>query len=250
MQSIVCPSGLSGVVRGLKVKDEQLFANKELARSGGVISKVISSCWEETLDPGPYDRLAITKNFSHIAAADRMFALIQVRILSYGNDYDFSVVCKSCGYRYMWYIDLSQLDFIPMAESGINQLKTGAPVHVPGVPSGASIDIRVATGLDEEFLAEQNIDEELTLTYNLARKIVQIDGKTDWLDILHAVEELPAKDADYLWDFADDMEGGLDTMFDVKCPKCKEIQRVILPFEASFFTSRKRFVNSRRKKRG
>jgi len=49
---ITCPSGLSGRVRGMKVREERVLADRKLAKSGGQIDELLGSCWEETLDPG------------------------------------------------------------------------------------------------------------------------------------------------------------------------------------------------------
>ena len=51
---ITCPSGLTGRVRGMKVREERVLADRKLAKSGGQIDELLSACWEETLDAGPY----------------------------------------------------------------------------------------------------------------------------------------------------------------------------------------------------
>ncbi len=51
---ITCPSGLSGRIRGMKVREERVLADRKLAKSGGQIDELLGSCWEETLGPGPY----------------------------------------------------------------------------------------------------------------------------------------------------------------------------------------------------
>ena len=53
--TITCPSGLTGRIRGLKVREERILADRKLARSGGQVDRLLAACWEETLDPGPYD---------------------------------------------------------------------------------------------------------------------------------------------------------------------------------------------------
>jgi hypothetical protein len=51
---ITCPSGLQGRVRGMKVREERVLADRKLAKNGGQIDELLAACWEETLDAGPY----------------------------------------------------------------------------------------------------------------------------------------------------------------------------------------------------
>lgn len=52
---VTCPSGLSGMVRGMKVREERVLADRKLAKHGGQLDELLTSCWEETVEPGPYD---------------------------------------------------------------------------------------------------------------------------------------------------------------------------------------------------
>jgi hypothetical protein len=54
LDTITCPSGLSGRIRGMKVAEERILADKKLARDGGQIDALLAACWIETLDAGPY----------------------------------------------------------------------------------------------------------------------------------------------------------------------------------------------------
>ena len=51
---ITCPSGLQGRVRGMKVREERVLADRKLAKNGGQVDELLAACWEETIDPGPY----------------------------------------------------------------------------------------------------------------------------------------------------------------------------------------------------
>ncbi len=249
MSEITCPSGLRGSIRGMKVKDEELFTNKKLVRSNRVISALLAQCWQKTLDRGPYT-LDDPLDWDKIATADRTYALIQVRVESYGPDYEFRVSCSNtmCENVYAWGVDLNDLDVQPVSERGKMYLKTGNPVPIE-LSSGAKVLCRLPTGEDEAFMASLNAaDDARSLTYHLARRIAQFDGEKHWDDILEKVEDLPARAGDELWDATDEIEGGVEMTFDVKCPRCANTQQVILPFEAGFFSSRKRFARSRRRK--
>lgn len=51
---IACPSGLTGRVRKMKVAEARNFSSRKLAQNGDPIGHLLQACWEETIDPGPY----------------------------------------------------------------------------------------------------------------------------------------------------------------------------------------------------
>jgi hypothetical protein len=243
MFEVSCPSGLRGVLRGMKVKDEQLFTDRKLVKAGRVISAILDACWLETRDPGPYMINGTKPDWGNLLSADRTYLLLQLRIASYGEKYDFRVTCGACRHHFVWTVDLTQLDVKPVSNEGRQHVKSNEPLLVP-LPDGRHIKCRLLTGADEEFFANlAGKDESKFLTYHLARRIVEVDGKTHWRDVLAVVEDFEAKQADHLWNVTDELEGGVDTMFDIECPSCFKAQQVVLPFEAGFFSSRKRFAN-------
>lgn len=246
---VSCPSGLRLRMRGMKVKDEQLFANRKLAQSGRLISELLRVCFEEVLDMGPYsfDGPPI---WDQLLASDRTYALIQVRIASYGSDYEFRVTCDACRHVYGWGVDLDDLDVIPVSEQGIEHVRSGQPIPVE-LCDGSTVMCRLSTGEDEAYLAGLGAkDEHKILTYSLARRITTLNGKDRFKSIVGELEELPAKVGDDLWNKTDDLEGGVETSFDVECPRCGSDQQVSLPFEAGFFSTKRRFARSKTKSNG
>ena len=105
---ITCPSGLQGRVRGMKVREERVLADRKLAKSGGQVDELLAACWEETLDPGPYALAEGAKlDLGKVLQGDRFFALLMVRALTYGPEYAFGVSCRNdnCRARIDWEID-------------------------------------------------------------------------------------------------------------------------------------------------
>jgi hypothetical protein len=249
MSEIICPSGLKGRVRGLRVKDEELFTDKKLVRSNRVITSLMARCWEETLDPGPYQQ-SDPLDWDLISSSDRIFALIQIRVASYGEDYEFRVTCSNsmCEHGYAWGVNLNELDVAEMSERGRQHLKTGDLIPVK-LSNGLEVKCRLPNGEDETFMATLEArDDSRALTLHLARRVAEIEGEKHWDDVVKKVEELPAIVGDELWDITDEIEGGVEMAFDVQCPQCSNVQQVILPFEAGFFSNRKRFARSRRRR--
>lgn len=42
---ITCPSGLAGSIRGLKVREERILADRKLQKSGGIVDELLRACW-------------------------------------------------------------------------------------------------------------------------------------------------------------------------------------------------------------
>ncbi|MFV2072218.1 MAG: hypothetical protein ACC742_06145 [Thermoanaerobaculales bacterium] len=105
---INCPSGLTGRIRGMKVREERILADRKLAKNGGQVDALLSACWEETLESGPYDFGDKVIEWGQVLPGDRFFALLQIRALTYGPEYAFAVNCQNdgCRTRIEWKINL------------------------------------------------------------------------------------------------------------------------------------------------
>src|SRR4051794_41098829 len=95
---IVCPSGLAGEIRGLKGKEGKVLSDRTAARAGALFEKILAGCWLGTTDPGIYELSETgstdstgTIDWSKILVADRFYALLQIRALTFGDEYAFSV---------------------------------------------------------------------------------------------------------------------------------------------------------------
>ena len=115
---ITCPSGLTGRVRGMKVREERILADRKLAKSGGQVDELLGACWEETLDPGPYDFGDKGIDWGAVLQGDRFYALLQVRALTYGPEYAFALGCQNdgCRARFEWELDLTELPVRPLTD--------------------------------------------------------------------------------------------------------------------------------------
>jgi hypothetical protein len=235
---ITCPSGLSGRVRGMKVREERILADRKLARSGGQIDELLGSCWEETLDAGPYTLADGGKpDWGKVLQGDRFFALLMVRVLTYGPEYAFGVGCRNdaCRARIEWEIDLTKLPFRALCEEsraafvGGNRFETTLP------DAGKRVRFRLLTGEDERKLpALQRSAPEKLLSAVLGYRVLDIDG-VEPLAKRQFLEDLTMRDADFLVDEFDRVDCGVDTTIEIECPECFVAQEVELPFDKGFF---------------
>ena len=240
---IVCPSGLSGEIRGLKGKEGKLLADRGAAKSGAVFEKLLSGCWLATTDPGVYfisDEAPI--DWSKVLVADRFYTLLQIRVLTFGDEYSFSVQCQNpgCRERFEWELRLKDLPVRMLSDAAKAAFRAGNRFETTLPRDGRKVWFRLMTGADEHRAASAlKASRDGMLLTALAQRIVEIEGvkpeeKRRFLD------EMEMADAAALLDQFDAVDGGVETSIEVECPSCLGIHEVDLPFERGFFLPRKR----------
>ena len=245
---ITCPSGLSGRVRGMKVREERVLADRKLARSGGQMDELLSACWEETLTPGPYALGDQPLDWGRVLQGDRFFALLMVRALTYGPEYAFALQCRSdaCRARFEWELDLTKLPVRPLPDEsraafvGGNRFETLLP------DADKRVRFKLLTGDDERRLPQlQRAAPDKLLSSVLAYRVLDIDG-VEPRDKRRFLEDLSMRDADFLMNEFDRVDCGVDTTIEVECPECFLVQDVDLPFDRGFFLPGKERIARRR----
>ncbi len=235
---ITCPSGLTGRIRGMKVREERVLADRKLAKSGGQVEELLSACWEETLDPGPYTLGDGAKlDWGKVLQGDRFFALLMVRALTYGPEYAFGVGCRNdaCRARIDWELDLTNLPVRPLSDTSRATFVAGNRFETRLHDAGKRVGFRLLTGDDERKLpALQRAAPDRLLSSVLAYRVLDIEG-VDAKAKRQFLEELSMKDADFLVDEFDRVDCGVDTTIEVECQECFTTQEVELPFDKGFF---------------
>jgi len=245
-ETIECPSGLSGEIRGLKVKEFNILADRRLAKGGGQIDAILSACWVETLDPGPYDFGEKNIDWDKVLQGDRFYALLKVRSLSLGNTYPFGIVCQneSCRHRFEWEIALDDLDVRKLADDDRERFQSGNrfETRLPGC--GKRVWFRLSIGADERrFSKVRQANRDRLWSAMLALRVVEIEDVKD-TDKRRFIEDLDISDAEHLRAEFDRVDCGVDTTVEIECPECLSVQDVDLPFDQRFF------LGTQRKERG
>lgn len=239
--TIVCPSGLSGEIRGLKGKEGKLLADRNAARAGSTFEKLLSGCWLQTIDAGVYDVPdGAALDWSKVLVADRFYALLQIRSLTFGDDYAFSVQCKNagCRERFEWELSLKDLPVRTLSEDAKTAFKDGNRFETKLPRDGRRVWFRLMTGADEARAATalKNGRDGALLTA-LALRIVEIEGLAD-KEKRAFLDEMEMADAAALLDKFEEVDGGVETTLEVECPSCLGVMEVELPFERGFFLPR------------
>lgn len=240
---IVCPSGLAGEIRGLKGKEGKLLADRAAARAGSTFEKILAGCWLATTDPGIYGvPEGGALDWSKVLVADRFYALLQIRALTFGDEYAFSVQCQSagCRERFEWSLNLKDLPVAPLSETAKAAFKAGNRFETKLPHDGRKVWFRLMTGADEVRAAGAlRSGRDGMLLTALALRIVEIEGVPDG-DRRKFLDEMEMADAAALLDSFDEADGGVETAIEVECPSCLGVQEVQLPFERGFFLPTKR----------
>ena len=241
---ITCPSGLSGEIRGLKGKEGKLLADRASAKSGVTFDRILAGCWLATLDPGLY---ALEEgqplDWSKVLVADRFYALLQIRSLTFGDEYAFQVQCQSagCRERFEWELNLKDLPVRALSDAARAAFRNGNRLETELPHDGRKVWYRLMTGADEvRAAAALRAGRDGMLLTALAMRIVEIEGvKTE--DKRRFLDDMELADAAALLDRFDEADGGVETSIEVECPVCGAVQDLQLPFERGFFlpTSRK-----------
>jgi len=234
---IVCPSGLSGRIRGMKAREERILADRKLAKSGGQLEQILAACWEETLDPGPYSFGTSAPNWAEVLVGDRFYALLQIRACSYGATYEFSVPCsnRDCRARIDWELDLRDLPVRTLSAESRDALLSARTFRAVLPAAARTVEFRLLRGADERRMsAQRRAAGERPITTMLAMRIEAIEG-VEAKDKLRFLEDLEMSDVTFLLGEFDRVDCGVETEIQVECPECMGITEVELPFEKSFF---------------
>ncbi|WP_434345732.1 hypothetical protein ACN6A1_27775 [Myxococcus virescens] len=234
---VSCPSGLTGRIRGMRVREERVLADRKLAKNGGQVDELLSACWEELLEPGPYTFTDGKVDWGQVLQGDRFYALLQVRVFTYGPEYAFAVPCQAaaCRARIDWELDLTQLPVRTLADESRAAFMAGNRFETTLPDAGTRVRFKLLTGEDERRLPQlQRAAPEKLLSSVLAYRVQDVDG-VDARDKRRFLEDLSLRDADFLVDEFDRVDCGVDTTLEVECSECFMRQEVELPFDRGFF---------------
>jgi hypothetical protein len=231
---ITCPSGLVGTVRNLTVGESRVLTGKR-RDSTAQLNQLLSACWVETLDPGPYaldeGRLAWPK----VLQGDRFFALMQIRILTYGAAYEFGVPCQNrmCSRRIDWSLSLDDLAVRKLSDASREAFMRDNHFDAP-LPGGKRAHFGLPIGEDETRMTriqQGNEDASLPVLLNLRVREVSDVPPLQKAAYLSRLSLRQARDLLAAFDRAD---CGVETDIDVECPHCGYTQSVSLPLDQGF----------------
>lgn len=232
MSDIKCPSGLRLRVRGLKGKELKILEDKASHRNGTFVDKLFSSCVMEMLAGGPYDiEPGKSINWDNVLIGDRYAVLLAIRADTFGQDYNFSIQCKSCDHKFQWNLRLDELPVQELAPEDAEAFSKNEPMIA--VVDGKTIKFRLGTGKDEKAASQHKKIDNAIVTM-LARKIVEIEGVGPGL-VRAYLEDLDLAPLMRIQKEFQRRDCGTETTIDIECPECETESEVELPLGRSFW---------------
>lgn len=246
-RKVDAPSGLKGLVRGMKGKEANVLADKTLARRLGTFDKILEACWMETDDGGPLTDVYLkpdgSPDWGKVLLGDRMFVLLQIRMASpkLGTEYSFKHKCSSCDESFEWGLNLEKdLRIEKFKPEALEQYREGNRFEAEMPDDGKKFWFKLSNG-DSEKQAAKRIKKKKDelVTVSLSERIIEIEGiGTKKADIRAYLEE--ADDLYEIIDIMDEADAGVVTDIEVECAECGNEDLVRLPFVGDFWISQRR----------
>lgn len=169
------------------------------------------------------DRCCENIKVNDLLPMDKLYMLLKLREISYGDEYDSVLICPHCSGENPASIKLSELNVNPVPDD----FKDPIEVKLPGI--NKTIKVRYPRVKDDPIFQDpENIFNQLW------RFVVEIEGYTDKSIIAPVLEKLPLRDSKTIL-AAMRTEYGVETKVKVSCTHCKEVSVIDLPIDANFF---------------
>jgi len=218
-------------IRYMTAKDEDILTSKTLLQKGIAIDRFLRNILVDK-----------TINIDELYVGDKNAILIAARITGYGEEYNFGAPCPVCSAISQQLIDLTNLTTYYGEELDECMQKTDAGTFLIQLPtSNVNLEVRLMRSVDEDYLVKlaenkrkKNLPES-SLTDQLTRMIVSVNGDTSSATISRFVDTMPARDSRYLRSNYFKIVPDIDMTFDFSCRTCTHSQEMGVPLTAEFF---------------
>ena len=154
---------------------------------------------------------------------DKLYLIMKLREISYGDDYDVLLICPDCKGENPTSVKLSELPVYPVPDDFSDPVE----VHLKGIDKMCKV--RLPRVRDTKMF-ESGVDA----VDGLWRFVAEIDGHTDKSIIHPVVEGLPLADIKRIMN-AMNLPYGIQTQAKLVCKHCGGANVVELPIGANFF---------------
>jgi len=218
------PGRWEGQMREMKVAEENMLLDRRQRRDAAAINNVLQAC-------------LLTEGIKvmDMLVGDRVFAMIQLRRLTYGDEYAFKVSCPRCDARFEWEENLGELPVRYLEDPAYAEPDHAFSFTFP--KTGKTIKWRLLRGKDEQKLAiARRENPDGLVTFSMLLRTVEIEGEK--AVTRKFFDELPGSDAAAFRGEVKDKECGVETTIVVECPDCGNSFDLDLPIGPDFFLPR------------
>ena len=171
------------------------------------------------------ERCVSNVNVNSLLQMDKLYLIMKLREISYGDSYGAVISCPSCRRDNNVKFNLSQLGTTHLPKDASDPMDVYLPILQK------NIKLRYPRVADEGYL--QN--SELTLA-NLWRFVESIEGHDKKTIISKVMSQLPLQDSHTIINALGGGEYGIDTSVRFVCSYCGHNEILPLPITADFFT--------------
>ena len=211
----------------------------EATGSDRIFQDILKACTTSVVDPGP---AYAEWSWEKALIADRFQALLQIRALTYPDvPYSFNVQCENCDKAFIASVNLARggdLEYrdIPPEARTIYRTSNRFEVTVGKGENEHKFVYKLASGEDEariRRLVKDNRDH--LVSASLGGRILEMDGITEPMEIMSALENLDLQSYLELKTHMEDNDGGVETDITARCPHCSHANfNTPLPFGKTF----------------
>jgi hypothetical protein len=224
-------------IRHMTAKDEDILSSETLIKKGLAIERLLQNVIVDK-----------SINIKDLLIGDKNAIVMATRVTGYGPEYRTKMLCPSCTKSVEQTFDLNiksiyYADEEDLHAEGIESNSTGTFLLTTPA-SGAQVEVRLMTGSDEDYLtqlAENKRKKKLlesTLTDQLRRMIVSVNGDNSNNIISSFIDHLPARDSRYLRTKYYKVVPNISMAQEFSCASCGHAQELEVPFTVDFFWPR------------
>ena len=219
-------------IKHMTAKEEDILSSRALLKKGLAIDRLLSS-------------VIIDKRISveDLLVGDKNAILVATRITGYGENYETTVACPTCGNSDKHSFNLANMGINTAKElpEGVTLTENGTfQVMLPAFKM--PVELKLLTGREERYLTDLAENKkkkslpESNVTDQLKMIICSVKGRTEDIIIDQLVNSLPASDSRFLQSTYDKIVPNVDLRVPYECNNCGyEIEDMGVPLTAAFF---------------
>tara|TARA_R100001509_G_scaffold43822_4_gene23762 strand:- start:1946 stop:2701 length:756 start_codon:yes stop_codon:yes gene_type:complete len=203
--------------QGIELKPLTFLDEQKILSSKGANVDIVSKLLEKTVEGVDIEELL---------SMDKMFLLMKVRELSYGDKYDFNITCPNCTSEIQTSLNLSEnLNMTQVPDD----LSDPREIMLPRLKVKA--EVRFPRSREEVLLSSP---EEVYK--NMYRFVVSVDDNPDPVFISKALKRMHIQDVKTIMAELNKGEYGVNPRFIFECPECSHTETMAIPMDVNFFS--------------
>ena len=217
-------------IRHMTAKDEDILTSRTLLKQGIALQRFLSNII--------VDRRI---DLNSLLIGDKNAIIVAARISGYGPEYQTRIGCPACFENVEFTFNLEENEVTEGYVEPSSAFLTEAGTLMVKLPStGVDLEVRFMNGEDENQItksikAKKMKAPDISVTHQLSRMIVSINGDSNAATIRKFISVLPAKDSRYLRNIYKQASPNIDLTQMFECTNCGHEQALEVPFTADFF---------------